>query len=862
MGVPGGQCAPSSRAGLFGTVRTEQVSASPQPAREVRHDTPHFIDDDHGQPVYSSPSSPPGGLGSVFGPRAQGSARSPPSCPRVSSSRLPEHILLPGRIRQPLRSYRLEPSVVLQLDGLLHAVLGLRIEKDMLSPSLVASHCEFFGRAAVESCSSVCALYWADAQFMPDAIMMAQEHLACGIFVVPVRPGAPPLLDVPSKTLARRRSLPWYDLLLSKSMLVFDLVPECFFPRPSWGMQAIFASFNYIGRIKRKRPESKFDVRPIKGLPSSRIGPVPFLLARQSPLANEATPRATDCLPATPYVGPVSSPAPSQGASNWDMALIRRIADGYPHPEIAELAVQAAGSGVDCFSGDLGKTLVPARSGAPDPDMASALRARFIEDVEVGRAWGPLPSPPFSSFRLCPTFTIPKDKHDPSSKRFRVGSNFSAGGRGSVNSLCFSPLPISAHFSAGALRDEIAAAGPGSSCYTADIPDCFRRNRILEKLLPLFVYKVESQEFGTEFFGELSTPFGWAPSEWGWQVILALVLWHFLKSGLPCMRAFVDNFFYVVPSGIEFAPQVARAEAVFAELGIALHEKGNPKLFKGLGWWWDLERMLMICPEDKFAAYTRLLTMWSSQTLLSLQALRTAVGVLSWVSAGFPIGKPHVAHLVHLRTKGEQIMSRTGSPPASVMVRVSEEAKFTLRFWKVNLSLWDRSCPITRRFGPVASAQAMGRADASTQFGCGGLYFDGRVCLLFVHEWSREELDLAFATERLSTGILEMLGARWWAKAFFGRCAGLRVSLELDSASAVTGLLAGYSPNVPTMALIEPFLSECVRSHVQLKPSHVVGSIFNKVADLLSHNRVQEALCQAAEEFGVVPSLVALGPTL
>jgi hypothetical protein len=107
-----------------------------------------------------------------------------------------------------------------------------------------------------------------------------------------------------------------------------------------------------------------------------------------------------------------------------------------------------------------------------------------------------------------------------------------------------------------------------------------------------------------------------------------------------------------------------------------------------------------------------------------------------------------------------------------------------------------------------------------------------------------------------------MLGARWWAKAFFGRCAGLRVSLELDSASAVTGLLAGYSPNVPTMALIEPFLSECVRSHVQLKPSHVVGSIFNKVADLLSHNRVQEALCQAAEEFGVVPSLVALGPTL
>ena len=394
MDVPGGQCTLTSGAGLFGTATAEQVSASTRPAREVRHGNPHFIDDDHGQRVFSLPPSPPEALGNVSGPGPEGSDSSTLSCPAVSSSRLPEHILLPGRIRQPLRSFRLESSVVLQLDGLLHAVLGLRIEKDMLSPSLVGSHCDFFGRAAVESCSSVCALYWADAQFMPGAIKMAQEHLACGIFVVPVRPGAPPLLDIPSKTLARRRSLSWYDLLLSKSLLVFDLAPECFSPRPSWGMQAIFSSFNYIGRIKRKRPESKFDLRPIKDLPAARIGPVPFLLARQSPVANEVTSRATDSLPATPYAGLVSSPTPSQGASNWDMLLIRRIADGYPHPEIAELAVQAAGSGVDCFFGDLGKTLVPSRSVVTDPDMVSALRSRFIEDVKVGRAMNGTRSPP------------------------------------------------------------------------------------------------------------------------------------------------------------------------------------------------------------------------------------------------------------------------------------------------------------------------------------------------------------------------------------------------------------------------------------------------------------------------------------
>ena len=174
--------------------------------------------------------------------------------------------------------------------------------------------------------------------------------------------------------------------------------------------------------------------------------------------------------------------------SRWDPIAFQQMASDYPHKDVADLAVQAAGLRVDPFVGTLEKTVSKSPGAAP-PDVMAKARERLVEDAAIGRVWGPSTLPPFRYYRPCRIFPVPKDKHDPTSERFRICSHFSEGGDASVNGLCYSPHTLAFHSSASFLRDEIASAGPGCRAWVADVPDCFRGQSILAKLFPLFVYR-------------------------------------------------------------------------------------------------------------------------------------------------------------------------------------------------------------------------------------------------------------------------------------------------------------------------------------------------------------------------------------
>jgi hypothetical protein len=137
-----------------------------------------------------------------------------------------------------------------------------------------------------------------------------------------------------------------------------------------------------------------------------------------------------------------------------------------------------------------------------------------------------------------PNGLVPKDKYDEASSRVRIICDRSAlhrgAEKGSINDLTWSPRPLSAHLSADRIRDTLAwfylHCGPGTTAWTADVPSCFRRVIINALLLFLFTYRVVTPEFGTEFFTDLCTPFGWTASEWGWQCILGLSQWYALRD--------------------------------------------------------------------------------------------------------------------------------------------------------------------------------------------------------------------------------------------------------------------------------------------------------------------------------------------
>jgi hypothetical protein len=181
--------------------------------------------------------------------------------------------------------------------------------------------------------------------------------------------------------------------------------------------------------------------------------------------------------------------------------------------------------------------------------------------------------------------------------------------------------------------------------------------------------------------------------------------------GLEATLAYVDNFFTFSLPG-QAAATHAKLELVFAEAGIELHEQYIGQSFPGLGWEWRIADMLMICPEDKYVAFTRYLGLWQAAKFLSLDECETAVGLLSWGSAGLPTLKACIAPLIHMRTSVKRLTKASSSGKVWQQA-ISPNARSALDFARVVFTEWDRSCAIVQGFGPTAMWDSLGRCDAS-----------------------------------------------------------------------------------------------------------------------------------------------------
>jgi hypothetical protein len=771
----------------------------------------------------------------------------------------------------PRRSWRVNFSLVSQIDGLLYHLRGLRLERDVMATSREDSYCPFFGRHHFESSSSFIGLYMSDFHLLPAAIEEAARHHAFGVFVVPVWKGRYPMLGPAGK------QLPWYEFLLSKSQVIFDLPASAFScdgkrVEVDYAIQAVVASFDYVGKFKAKRRRERrigLELIPELDEPPFKIGVTPVLMTRVSPLADKRAPTpAMDTARAATGQVVMCPPAllPARQTS-WDVPMMEAWARDYPHPGVVALALQAVGAGCDPFVGDVTKP-VQARQSTRTPQELDKCRARLAEEVSAGRAAGPFPSIPLAGARPCPYFSIPKMKHDPTCADIRIVMNFSKGGSESVNGLCWSPHFLAFHCGAKDIRDRIAACGRGAVGALGDVPSCFRHLRLNPRLWPLFVYQCVTSEFGEEFFVDQSLPFGWTPSEWGWQAVLAVIEWQLRRLGLEATLAYVDNFFLIQPAtDPRLQQRVDAFYAMFEAAGIPLHEVSVGQRFKGLGWLWDTASMQMSCPEDKHVVLCQYLATWVANLrrpapAMSLADLETCVGIMQWLSAGFPIGRASLTHLIHLKTEAKALQRRKRLSASTAVVKVTKQGRFALEFWHEAFAAWDRHCPIRMGFSPAASWEVLGRVDASTDWGCGGIYYDGTNLWYFMHKWTDGERSDAFVEKRASTGVMEMMGAHHWLRVFGGFCTGRRLQLELDNSASVLTLEASYTKTEAMLDVLKPVLRMCVEQHIILRARHIMGVVFNQVADLLSHNQLAQAVCRARAEFGASLVCPPSQPTL
>ena len=392
-----------------------------------------------------------------------------------------------------------------------------------------------------------------------------------------------------------------------------------------------------------------------------------------------------------------------------------------------------------------------------------------------------------------------------------------------------------------------------------DVPGAFTLNAVASALLFLMVLSIVTPSFGLEYWVVLCTPFGWRPAEWGWQGVLALIIWRLRQLGFRGFIVYVDNFFFFYRKGTPVAARARKVRRAMAGMHVPWHEWQVGTRMRGLGWEWNTDDMVMVYPVDKHVYVLGRLREWAAKNPLSLEDTREAAGVLLDVSAGLPVGKSDCAHLVHMRTEGEAELRLKGGSPGDTMAWKTKEADAALRFWVKIMEKWDRTCPIFMDFGPMVAEQALGRVDAATKdgHGCGGfLWIPGeRVLLGFAHVWSGEEKDRARCLLRSSTGVFESFGAMRWWRNFGKHVAGMRVLFEMDSECSVLALHRSYSGKPAMMECVGEVRKCAAVHHVVVRVRWIAG-VLNGIADLLSHQKIGEAKCLALSVFGVELLLV------
>ena len=734
----------------------------------------------------------------------------------------------------------LHHSVILQIDGLLHACFRLRLERDVCVLPNDIPFCHVSG-PGLSPASTFCGLYWPAPPLLTAVLRAVKLERGYGVFVGSVSSEAWRLIDSLSAQTSRTQCH------INFSFVGADSSPWC----------AKFCSFTYQGKIKRRKPDTAFAITPILSAHVPLVVSIlPFCPARVSamhhiPVAHHDT--AKRCAPLPCAIG---IPLPQQ-STVWNVHAMQLLAPLFPHHDVASLftqVIQPTGARLG-FAGDNSKRVIHANA-TMDPVLLAQIRERFTTEVSKGRMMGPFSRCPFpnewnmNQARSTPLDTRKKDKYDPLSDRFRVVSNFSAGRNASINNLIYSPKLLSAHLHSSQLRDILFSLGPNARFSAIDQQDAFRADHIHLDDAHLYCYQLAE-----EWFIDLRDPFGNIKSEYAYAIIVAVLKWAFecnekVVTGDSKILGYVDNWFLLSRSSCtSHDVRWSHLKSIFNHLGAPMHEEqcSLQGVVNALGWDWDLKNNLIRCPKDKYDNCLMLTTEWSRRAsindMFSFNEIESIAGLFQWISTACTAIIPAVASLQAfkhaMKLSGMQRRCLDGRCSAAVI----SLAVFFLS--------WNRACPIFAGFSPSAHWEVLVRVDASTDFGTGGFCFPSRDCM--IHQWSADERACALAHStaplRESTTYFELQGIFLLLKFFAPNLRGKRVQVECDNEAAVRDLVSCFSGKPVCMDVIARIRDLCASFSITIRVEHILAP-FNCIADYLSHDLFSQASTACTLELG------------
>ena len=720
--------------------------------------------------------------------------------------------------------------VIQQVDGLLHAVLGARLEWDALATDDAESHCVKRSLLPYETFGDWLGLFLAPATSMPALVAMAMTHHCVGVFIVPrlmsdAFDAAPVNISKKSGRTAVTTTLPWTSWLAKNRVWSVDIDGAAFACPPPAPMQALIVSFSSDRRRLRrhKRPDvlsaSTMTVAPLgRTLTTHKIGVMPRLIHRAAPASAQHLPTvARDKAPdegAIPNWSPGLAEVPQPPRCPFDVEKIAAKTADFPMREARDYGLQAMRGELMAFGGMLKKSVAPKPTVFTREEQAMLLKA-LLKDVGKGFRAGPYSTIPFEYYRLCNVFGREKHKyrleHDDVLKEIRVVHNYSEGydrhsAVGSLNDLSMSPRWICSYLTVGLLINIIVQAGPGARIAWWDVPSAFKNIPNNRELLHLFVTQLQTDE-GMKYFVELSNCFGWVPSEWSWQAVISLIMHCLEKTGIGGLQYYVDNIFCIVPSNSKLGldATVRKVEAELADNNVPLHESGKGTYCDAaLGWELDLDvkghprgwTATIICQELKLKYYRQQVRRWSNATTMKAKDVQILAGIMQYVATVMLVGRAFVPHVLALikRCKFGGSGPRRFRPTYPV-IKLTEPVRDALRFYDSILRSWDGVAPMVQGFGPTAHDECIGFVDASTDDGCGGWIWIPATKTLrgFVHLWSADEKADAFVDAFWSSTVYESGGITMWIEQYACLCEAKRTHLRTDNRPAYDSFQRAFS---------------------------------------------------------------------
>lgn len=630
-------------------------------------------------------------------------------------------------------------------------------------------------------------------------------------------------------------------------------------PSPPWGLQAVIFNFSRSARPQHMLPGFRPTLGPLNLRELSDIGwpcipAMPFFLPI---LANIPEATAASKIPGQqgdPPLPPSSIlPSPPVCPRQLNLEAAVKAARSYPHSSTARFVAEGLQEGFPSFfAGD--------RSVHVDlPNMPSAaeaireLREDALKERVKGRYAGPFPSNPFPNAwcphqpRNAPAGAVPKNKRSPLDGLKRPVANFSALEEWSVNALDQDPGICLLWMTFENILRAIAASGKGTIVYAADVKAAYRLNRNRTEDLHLHVHKLVSPDHGTEFFVDLCNPFGWKNSYWNWESLAGVIKWHLLRSGITSICNYVDNFYGLIPPTAAGTPDwgaantaKARFDKATVELGLPMHEhQMGVKDIQCLGWIINTGDWTFSCPAQRLQLVQDTLAQWKGKRSCSLRDLRSITGFFFFISGGFSVGKPDLAHFFRLKTKAESIAARLRKPPEALFVKISPQVAASISFWADFFPKWSGKAPIQAFPSPRNTWDSIWRSDGSTKWGMGA--HASAEAQFFSLPWTTEERAESQRLVRESAPFCECLAVLFAVRAWAPGASGKLILFELDCKPAQQALESGFSLAAGMQGILRAIRSLLARNACTVVFRHIPRTA-NTVADAFSTGDVPSGI--------------------